>query len=301
MRSWQYYPRQDRLRVALASYLGSEPSGIVLSNGADESIDLLLRTILDPGQTVIDCPPSFEMYRIYARVNRGRVIEVDRGENFTLDAVEVGRVAERVHPKVIIVASPNNPDGGILPREDLKRLLATRALVVLDEAYAEFAGESAVSLIPQYGNLVILRTFSKWAGLAGLRVGYAVLDPALAAEIGKFRSPYNVNAAGVIAASASLDDVGHLMARVSAIVRERERMMTALARLGFLRPLPSRANFLLSRVVGLDAYKVKDYLSRRGILIRAFTTPRLREYIRISIGTSEQNDMVLAALGELVS
>ncbi len=299
MQAWHYYPRQDQLRVALASYLGSDPKGIILSNGADESIDLVLRATLEPNDVVIDCPPSFEMYRISAHVHRGRVVEVQRRADFTLDTEEVIRVSERLHAKVIIVASPNNPDGGLLSRDDLKRLLATRALIVLDEAYAEFAGESAVGLIPEHDNLVILRTFSKWAGLAGLRVGYTVLASALAAEIDILRSPYNVNMAGLIAACASLEDPAPLMANVGAIVAERERMRPALAGLGYLQPLPSRANFLLSHVVGYDPHEVKEYLLRRGILIRAFTTPRLREYVRVSIGTREQNEMLLAALAEL--
>jgi histidinol-phosphate aminotransferase len=299
MQAWHYYPRQDELRTALAKYVGTNPDGVVVSNGADESIDLVLRATLEPSDVVIDCPPSFEMYRISAHGHRGQVVEVPRRIDFSLDTDEVVRVARRVGAKVIIVASPNNPDGGILSRGALVRLLELPSLIVLDEAYAEFSGESAVGLIAQNDNLVILRTFSKWAGLAGLRVGYAVLSSTLARAINKLKGPYNVNAAGLIAARASLDDREHLMANVRAIVAERERMQLALARLEFLHPLPSRANFLLCRVVGRDADEVNQHLLKRRILVRAYTAAPLREYLRVSIGTREQDDLVLAALAEL--
>lgn len=296
MRTWQYYGVQDRLRAALARYVGLAVDNIVVTNGGDEGIDLLLAATLAPGAAVIDCPPSFEMYRIYTRVNRGRVLEAPRRDDFSLDVAAVMRrcVAERA--RVIMLASPNNPDGGMLARADLLRLLDLPALIVLDEAYVEFAGESAVDLLARYENLALVRTFSKWAGLAGLRVGYLVLPPALAQGVHKIRSPFNINAAGLVAALASLADVDYLMANVRALVAERERMASALAQLGFLQPLPSHTNFILCRVGGRDAHGVKEELARRDILIRAFQSPPMREYVRITVGTPEQNARLLQAL-----
>ena len=299
MRAWHLYPRQDELRSAIAGYVGVEPENVVLGNGADETIDLLLRATLEPDEFVIDCPPSFEMYRVYTRAHRGRLIEAPRRGDFSLDAEEVTLACARTHAKAIIVGSPNNPDGGSLPRDDLLRLLEMRALLVIDEAYAEFAGESTVSLLAHHENLVVLRSFSKWAGLAGLRVGYAVMSPSLAAAVDKLRSPYNVNAAGLVAARASLEDLENLIANVRAIVAERERMGPALAQLGFLQPVPSRANFLLCRVDGFDAHSVKDRLKRENILVRAYGQPRLRQHLRITIGTPAQNDELLRALREV--
>jgi histidinol-phosphate aminotransferase len=147
--------------------------------------------------------------------------------------------------------------------------------------------------------LIVLRTFSKWAGLAGLRVGYCIAPRVIAAKIEQCKSPENVNAAGNVAARASLDDLDYLMTNVRRIVAERERMSVELAKLGWLQPLPSRANFILSRVVGRPGNEVRDALEARGILIRAFGSPHLREYIRIAIGKPEENEAVLKALKEI--
>ncbi len=297
--AWHFYPPQEELGAALAQYVGLNPENIVVTNGADESIDLLLRAVLEPHKVVIDCPPSFEMYRILTYANPGRAVEVHRRNDFSLNVDAVAETCERTQAKLIMLTSPNNPDGALLPRRDLERLLQLPALVVLDEAYAEFAGESATPLVAQHSNLVIVRTFSKWAGLAGLRVGYLALAPVLAQAIHKVRAPYNVNAAGIVTALASLADKEYLMGNVQTLVNERERMCVALGQLGFLEPLPSRANFLLCKVKGRNACEIKGHLAQRGILIRSYESPRLREYVRISIGTPEQNAAVLNALCEL--
>lgn len=298
-RTWHYYFGQDDLRQAVAQYAGVKPENIVVTNGGDESIDLVLRAVLEPKEVVIDAPPSFEMYRISAVANRGQVIDVSRFDDFTLDVKAVLQASQTSNAKAICLASPNNPDGNLLPRADLLRLLELPALVMLDEAYFEFAGTSAVDLIADYPNLVIVRTFSKWAGLAGLRVGYVIAAPEFANALHKLRAPYNVNWAALIAARESLNDAAYLLNNVRATVRERERMRVALTKMGWLTPLPSCTNFLLIRVNGRDPQQIKQALAQQGILIRAFKSQRLREYIRVSIGTPEMNDTVLNALGNL--
>jgi histidinol-phosphate aminotransferase len=295
-RTWQYYFGQDDVRDALAQYACVKPENIVITNGGDEAIDLTLRAVLEPGDAVIDAPPSFEMYRIFTLANRGRVIDIPRREDFALDTDAVIQAAQTSPAKVICLASPNNPDGNVLPRADLLRLLELPALVMLDEAYFEFAGTRAVDLISQHPNLVIVRTFSKWAALAGLRVGYIVAAPEFANALHKLRAPYNVNWAGLIAARESLRDAEYLLNNVRATIQERERMRGELAKLGWLAPLPSYTNFLLMRVHERDPQQIKQLLAQKHILIRAFKAPRLREYIRISIGTPEMNDAVLNAL-----
>lgn len=298
-RTWQYYAGQDELQAALARYVGVGTEQIVVANGGDEAIDLVMRATLEPGQVVIDAPPSFEMYRICALANRGRVVAVPRDQNFTLDVSEVARVCAQENVKVICVASPNNPNGNCLPRSDLRRLLELPALVLLDEAYFEYAGESGVDLMARYSNLAIVRTFSKWAGLAGLRIGYVIAAPWLANALHKLRAPYNVNAAGIVAALESLNDADYLMANVRAAVAERERMRAELARLGWLDPLPSATNFLLVHVKDGEPQQIKQSLAARGILIRAYKSPPLKDYIRITIGKPEQNDALLDALREM--
>ncbi len=299
---WHYYPEQEELRAALAAYVCVPPENIVLGNGSDESIDLLLRATLEPGDTVIDCPPSFQMYGVTARANRATLVEIPRRNDFSLDLEKVIFTVRSTNAKVVLLASPNNPDGGLLPRADLEALLALPSLIVVDEAYAEFAGESAVDLTTHHDNLVILRTFSKWAGLAGLRIGYAIMPASLARAVLKLKGPYNVNAAALIAARASLDDLDYLSSRVAAIVAERERMSAELARFWFLQPFPSRANFVLCGLNGLRARELRAELFDRGILIRSYQAPPLKNHVRITIGTPEQNELVLKALraiGEL--
>jgi len=315
-----YYHRyvgQDELRADIARYVGVDVKHIVVSNGADEMIDWVQRVFLNSGDAIMDCPPSFEMYAFFAHVNGARILTVPRREDFGIDvdAIEqsfasgrwrmangepVQFSAPNLHfPKLIFLANPSNPDGGVAPRADIERLLALPVIVVLDEAYAEFAGESYATRVPTQSNLIVLRTFSKWAGLASLRVGYCIAPTPIAAKILQIKSPENVNAAGIVAARASLDDVEYLMANVRRIVQGRERLSLALAKLGFLQPLPSSANFVLCRVVGRDARSIYDALERRGVLIRVFGSPRLRDYIRIAVGTPEENQTLLKALAEI--
>ncbi len=295
-RTWQFYFGQDDVREQLAEYANVAPENIVLTNGGDESIDLVLRAVLENGDVVIDAPPSFEMYRISAIANRARVVDVPRDENFALD---VEAISKTPNAKVICLASPNNPEGQLLPRADLIRLLGLGTLVMLDEAYFEYAGESAVDLLPQFPNLVIVRTFSKWAGLAGLRVGYVIASPEFINALHKLRAPYNVNWAGLVAARASLNDVEYLMNNVRATIAERERMCVELGKFDWLGPIPSKTNFLLIRVREREPQTIKQKLAQKNILIRAFRAERLKDYIRISIGTPEQNKVVLNALSEI--
>jgi len=314
MPHYHRYVEQEELRKAIARYVGVDAAHIVTSNGADEIIDLVQRIFLDRGDAIIDCPPSFEMFSFFARLNGARIVSVPRREDFSVDVDAVEKAISDCrfqisdspnlqsticNLKLVFLASPSNPDGSMLSHADVERLLALPAILVLDEAYAEFAGESYATRVPTQPNLIVLRTFSKWAGLAGLRVGYCIAPKPIATKIWQCKPPENVNAAGNVAARASLDDLEYLMANVRRIVAERERLSVEFAKLGFLQPLPSRANFILCRVVGRTGKEVRDALAVRGILIRAFGAPRLREYIRIAIGTPEENEAVLRALKEI--
>ncbi len=315
MRHYHHYVGQDELRADIARYVGVDVSHIVVSNGADEIIDLTQRVFLNRGDAIVDCPPSFEMYGFFARLNGAKIVSVPRRDDFSVD---VGAIEKAIRDwrleikdsnlqspisnlKLLFLANPSNPDGSMLSPADVERLLALPVVVVLDEAYAEFAGESYATRVPTQSNLIVLRTFSKWAGLASLRVGYCIAPQGVAAKILQCKAPENVNAAGIVAARAALEDLDYLMGNVRRIIAERERLSGALAQLGFLQPLPSRANFLLCRVVGRDARALRDALERRGILIRAFGSPRLREYVRIAVGTPEENATLVSALREMIN
>ena len=169
-------------------------------------------------------------------------------------------------------------------------------IVVLDEAYIEFAGGSRADWVLEHENLIVLRTFSKWAGLAGLRVGYGVFPDWIISHLLKIKQPYNVNVAGSAAAMASLSDLPQLQQNIGKIIEERERLYLALRNFDFLEPYPSEANFILSRVVGKDAAGLKLALAERGILIRYFNTSGLQDHVRISVGKPSQTSVLLDAL-----
>mgnify|MGYP001190441011 CR=1 FL=1 len=202
-------------------------------------------------------------------------------------------------PKLLFLCSPNNPDGSLLPAADLERLLRLPLVVVVDEAYIEFShpGASYIDWVAGHANLVVLRTFSKWAGLGGLRVGYGVFPPAIIEQLWKIKQPYNVNVAGSRAASASLADRDYLLHNVAQIVAERERLYAQLARFDFLQPVPgSQSNFILCRVAGKDARQLKLDLEQQGVLVRHFAKPGVDNCIRVSVGRPADSAALLAAL-----
>ena len=293
-------PGNNMLRDALSRYLRIDKSRIMAGHGADELIDLIMRLLIQPGDVVIDCPPTFGMYSFDTGLNGGVLINIPRKSDFSVDIDTIEKtVAGTPNVKLLFLTCPNNPDGGILSDSDLGRLLNLPIAVILDEAYVEFHGTGRVDWVMKYENLIVLRTFSKWAGLAGLRVGYGVFPEAIMPQLWKIKQPYNVNVAGTVAALESLNDAEHLMGTVGKIVEERGRLYGELTRLDFLQPYPSRANFILCRVVNRDARQLKLDLEGKGILVRYFSKPGLTDHIRISIGRPEQTDALLTALREL--
>jgi histidinol-phosphate aminotransferase len=237
------------------------------------------------------------MYEFLGHIRDARVVNVPRREDFGLDlpALETAMAGA----KLLFLASPNNPTGNGLPRDQLLKLLESNAIVAVDEAYAEFAGDSAADLTARHDNLVVIRTFSKWAGLAGLRIGYAIMARSLIDLIWRIKVPYNLSVAAEQAVLATLEDSDVLMANVQLILAERDRMMDRLAKIEWLRPYPSEANFILCEVKGMSAREVRDELRSRGILIRYFDSPMLRNCVRISVGKPEHTDRLIEALTEI--
>jgi histidinol-phosphate aminotransferase len=255
----------------------------------------------------LNFPPTFGMYAFDARLNAGRVIEIPRRPDFSLDLPTIQAAVETHRPKVLFITSPNNPDGSLISSSDLEALLDLPVLVVLDEAYIEFArgggqlgaARSRIQQAPQRQNLIVLRTFSKWAGLAGLRIGYGAFPEWLLPALWKAKQPYNINVAASAAALASLEDLETLAGKVDRLRNERDRLYAALQGCAYLEPYPSEANFILCRAVGLPAAELKAALMERGIFIRYYDTPLLKDCIRISAGRPADTDAVLAALAEI--
>jgi histidinol dehydrogenase len=296
--AYHFHPDYGPLREAVACYAGVTPAHVVLSNGADEMIDLLIRLFVEPGEAIVICPPTFSMYRFYGRVNRCRLLAAPRREDLSLDVPAIERAVQQSggQAKLLFIVSPGNPSGQAIPLAVTERLLQMPLMVAIDEAYVEFGGESAVPLLDDHDNLVIVRSFSKWAGLAGLRLGYALLKPNLADYLERIRPPYNINAAAMVAALATLEDPDAVQVNVARMIEERQRLTKALRDIAWLDPLPSDANFVLVRVRGRDAHTVVDGLAREGILIRGFSSPAMAAYVRISVGRPEQNDALIGAL-----
>ena len=298
---YHFHPDYGPLIAAVARYAGVTPDQVVLSNGADEMIDLLIRLFVEPGEAVVVCPPTFAMYRFYGRVNRCRVVSAPRREGLSLDVPAIERAVRRNEEaaKLLFIVSPGNPSGQAIPLALTERLLELPVLVCVDEAYIEFGGESAVPLLGDHDNLVVIRTFSKWAGLAGLRLGYALLRPELANYLNRIRPPYNVNAAAMVAALATFDDLERVETNVARLIEERERLTEALGEVPWLDPIPSDTNFILIRVEGRDPDAVVEGLAERGILIRDFSSPAMAGYVRVSVGRPEQNDALIEALDRM--
>ena len=296
-------PESRDLRAALEKFTGVPAEYLLAGAGADELLDLLMRVFLEPNDCILSCPPTFGMYAFDAELNAARVIEVPRRKDFSLDLDAICEAVERHQPKIIFLATPNNPDGSLIDAKIVDRLLELPSLLVLDEAYIEFAGEdlgaslTRIGEVPGRENLVVLRTFSKWAGLAGLRIGYGAFPGWLMPTLWKAKQPYNVNVAANVAAQVSLAHAEELTAIVNKLKQERARLFSILRQLPYLKPYHTQSNFILCQVIGRDAAELKTRLaSNHGIFIRYFNKPGLRDHIRISVGRPQDTDRLLEAL-----
>jgi histidinol-phosphate aminotransferase len=288
-------PGQVAMRTALGAFLGVPKEQIVVGNGSDEIIDLVFRCVLEPGDVVINCEPTFGMYEFTAHVCGGQTVTIERDERFAVD-VDAVLAAVNERTKIVAIASPNNPSGNCTPLADVERLLSADVLVLMDEAYIEFGGESVVKWVADHPNLIVLRTFSKWGGLAGLRVGYGVMARELADLLLRAKPPYNVNQASEAAMLATLLDIATLNERAALIIGERERMFAALAEMEGVEPLPSEANFLLCRMPAGRGKAVYESLARHGVFVRYYSRATLADYLRISVGTPAQTTLVIDSM-----
>jgi histidinol-phosphate aminotransferase len=289
---------QTDIREYISKYVGLSSEYIVAGNGSDELIDLLLRLFVAPGDEVITTVPTFDMYRFNTQVCCGKPVEVLRRKDFTVDVSAI-RAAITPKTRLIFITNPNNPTGTIIPEEDILDLAATGLPLVIDEAYYEFCGQTVVNLVPKYPNLIVLRTFSKWAGLAGLRIGYGIFPRGIAEILMKIKPPYSVNLAASVAAIESLKDRAYLLGTVAKMKDERTRLFEKLKGVDYLKTVPSQANFILCEVTRGKAFDIQDELEKRGILIRYYNSILLKNYIRISVGKSEHTDRIIQALKEI--
>lgn len=302
-RPWSRYPDFDpsELRARLGRFAGWRADGVLAGNGSNELIEALLLVTVGTGTRVVIPQPTFTLYALFTALLGGEAVSVPLGPDFEYDAGALLRARRASGAGVTIVCSPNNPTGGVLARDDLRRLCDDGdGLVVVDEAYHEFSGASAVPLLGRHENLVVLRTFSKAMGMAGLRVGYLLAAPALVREIDKARLPYNLNFFSQAAALAALDEHALLAERVARLVALREALSAELARVpGVRRVYPSQANFILFELEQAAPRAVFEAVYRRDVLVRDVSGyPRLERCLRVSVGSEDENAAFLEALRE---
>ena len=302
------------LRQTIASRIGVDDTQITLGNGLDEVIHIFLQTF-GPGRRVIVQKPSFSMYEVASLAAGADFRAVPLGEGLKLGVTEIieeanaetdsetgaaagAQAASGNGRPIVILCNPHNPTGGRLSETEIEAVLrATQALVVVDEAYVEFAGGSVLPLLGKYDHLVVLRTMSKAFGLAGVRVGYSVSSPRVAAELAKVKQPFNLDSLALVIAHTALENDAYCQEAVARIVEERARLAQRLSCIPGVTCLPSCTNFVLFRMESAEAITVSAELRCRGVAVRAFPgESMLRQYLRVSCGTREEDDMFLAAL-----
>ena len=303
---WQRYPEfaPPDLVEQLAQHYGWVPEGVLVGNGSNELIQAVLSVTLAAGDVVVAPSPTFSLYRLLTGVLGGRYLPVRLGEGFEYKVERLIEAAVREQARVIILNSPNNPTGSVLPDGAVERILAeTRALVLCDEAYQDFGGPTALGLLASSSRVVVLRTFSKAMGLAGLRFGLALAHPEVAREIAKGKLPYNVNLITLTAARTALRHAPLLAKRTAEVIATRDRFIERLRELPGLAVYPTAANFVLVRSLALPAKELFLQLyENHGILVRDVSAvAELADCLRISIGTPEDMGAVIEALEKILS
>jgi histidinol-phosphate aminotransferase len=285
------------LRDGLAQYVGVPAEYILAGAGSDDIITLISRLFLNPGDVIIDCPPTFSVYSLNADWIGARTIKIERGEDFSIDVNAIETAAIVYDAKLLFLCTPNNPDGSLISEADIERLLELPLVVVVDEAYIEFTDrESFATRVPKIPNLIVLRTFSKWAGLAGMRVGYGVIPLDVIEHLWKIKQPFNVTAASDAVARACLEEIDLLNEQAQILIGEREKLIAGMKNIDYLDPYPSHTNFVLAKVTGFEVPDIVQFMRGEGILIRHYDKPGLRGYIRISVCKPEHTPLVLDTL-----
>lgn len=292
-------PAGGKLRQLIAQRM-KVPAGtsIVLGNGSDELLQIVAMALARPGAAMIYPTPTFVMYSLYAAFTGMKAIAIPLREDFTLDAAAFIARMKKERPALVFLAYPNNPTGTLYPEADVLEIVkAAEGVVVIDEAYHAFAGRTLMSRLPEFPNLVVMRTVSK-LGLAGIRLGYLAASPAWAEQFNKVRSPYNVNALTQATGEFMLERLDVLEEQASRIRQDREALGKDLASLSGVRVFPSAANFFLVRVP--DAAQVDASLRKQGVLVKNLH-PGIAQSLRITVGTPDENRILLNALKEALS
>ena len=304
---WHRYPDRAAtdLRAALASLHEVEPANVFVANGSNEVLQTLLLTYGGPGRTAAMWEPTYALHAHISRLTGTAVVQGERAADLSTDLAEVRRVFDEASPTIAFLCSPNNPTGMVDDEATVRQVLALTeaadALLVVDEAYGQFAPWSALGLVDEHVPLVVTRTFSKTWSMAAARLGYLIGPAAIVAELEKVVLPYHLDAAKQLAGTLALDYVDEMNDRVAHLVEERGRLVAGLADLP-VHCWPSGANFVLFRPEHHDGGAVWQALLDRSILVRNFSTmPRLEGCLRVTVGTPAEDDAFLDALTEILT
>jgi histidinol-phosphate aminotransferase len=302
--AWHRYPDRSAtgLRAAIARHHDVDPAMVFAANGSNEVLQTLLLAFGGPGRSALVFEPTYALHSHIARLTGTEVVVAERADDFTIDAADAARAVAEAQPAVAFLCSPNNPTGTVDPPEVLAAVLgAAPGLVVVDEAYGQFAPRSAVADVAAGGALVVTRTFSKTWSMAAARLGYCVAPPAVVDALDKVVLPYHLDAVKQLAGEVALEFEDEMRARVAGLVEERGRLMAGLTALD-VDVFPSGANFVLFRPRRRDGRYVWDGLVERSVLVRDCSSwPRLEGCLRVTVGTPAEDDAFLAALEEVLS
>ncbi len=300
----RYPPPHGAVAVqAISESYGFDKSEVVVGNGSDQLLELIMKTFLREQTRVLVVEPTFPLYTYFTQLYGGKKAKVSLRPDFSLDTDAVLEESGE-KPSLLFVCSPNNPTGNQFKENDVKKVVQQfNGLVVVDEAYVDFARYSVTDWMEEFDNLIVLRTFSKAFGLAGVRLGFAVSNQSVIKYIEQVTPPFNVNIIAQRVVALALQNLNYFKQRIKYIVRERERLRNVLAETDGVVPFPSDANFVLFRIIkkGISSSTVRDKLRSRNVLVKdKGYAPLLQNCIRVTVGTREMNDAFVSALKEVL-
>lgn len=287
-------PACNTLREKLADYTGVNKEYIMCGNGSDEIIDLIIRGFIDSGDEMIINPPTFPMYEFYGKLSNAKVISVIRNSNFSLN---IKQIMQSISPKtkLVFIDSSGNPTSSVTPIDEIEKILKKNVIVISDEAYFEYCNKSAVFLLNRYPNLIILRTFSKWAGLAGLRIGYAIADPQIINVLNSIKAPYNVNSLAQKVACDVLDKKKIYLKEIRKLLTCRDKFIQKLKLFSLIEVYPSEGAYILFKPK-IYAKKLQLFLRKKGFLVKLVNQPLLENCIRMNIAKEREIETFIKLL-----
>ncbi len=299
---WNRYPSRTAapLVKAISLYANFPEEGIVAANASNEIIQGIFQAICDTGDKLVAISPGFAIYPYLSKIMDLTLTEVPLLEDFSFDVPSI--IKEGRDAKMVVLALPNNPTGTTIPIDKIEEIAQNiNGIFVVDEAYYEFSKKTAISLLDKYDNIIIIRTLSKAFGLAGLRLGYLLTNAEVAGAVQKAKLPFSVGIFGQITGEVLLQKNEYIKDVVEKILDEKEKVFFELEQIDTIEPVPSHANFILFRTQKIPGKELFDEMYRRGVLLRFFDTPRLKNTLRVTIGKPDQNELFIKTLKEVLS